>query len=177
MAAPPAFSCALAAVDYAFPWSTLITEFKSQGGVELAGALATLLAARVQPQAAAVDLVLPMPSSDERLARRGYNPAWELARRVAHAMRIDTSAHMLQRPFDGVAQRGHDRATRSRNVQGAFTVNQRHLGALRGARVAIVDDVMTTCATANEAARSLLAAGVANVQVWVVARTPAPLQP
>ena len=64
-------------------------------------------------------------------------------------------------------------ATRAaRNLQGAFVVTPRHAAWVRGARIALVDDVLTTGATAHAATRTLRAAGARDVQVWVVARTP-----
>ncbi len=64
------------------------------------------------------------------------------------------------------------RGERARNLQGAFVVSPRHAAWVRGARIALVDDVLTTGATAHAATRTLRAAGARDVQVWVVARTP-----
>ena len=66
------------------------------------------------------------------------------------------------------------RERREANVRDAFAVEPRQARRLRDADVAVVDDVMTTGATAAEIARTLLRAGARRVDVWVVARTPAP---
>ncbi len=66
------------------------------------------------------------------------------------------------------------RTQRLHNLQGAFDVPASKRPAVQGRHLALVDDVMTTGATAQEAARALLAAGAARVDLWVVARTPAP---
>jgi len=78
----------------------------------------------------------------------------------------------LRRTRDTGHQLALPREQRAANVRGAFAVAPRTAGVLRGRRVALVDDVMTTGATLAEAARVLLAAGAAEVQAWVVARTP-----
>jgi predicted amidophosphoribosyltransferase len=70
-------------------------------------------------------------------------------------------------------QLGLARAARSANLQGAFVVTPANATWVRGARIALVDDVLTTGATAHAATRALRAAGAREVQVWVVARTPA----
>lgn len=159
------------AVDYGAPWDSLIARFKYHQGADLAGLLASRLADGVPADAAAgVDLVLPMPLAPRRLAERGYNQAWELARRVARRHGRAASARLLQRTREAPPQAGLDRAARQRNLHGAFAVAD--AGALAGRHLALVDDVMTTGASIGEAARTLLAAGAASVQAWVLARTP-----
>jgi ComF family protein len=113
-----------------------------------------------------------VPLSAPRLATRGYNQAWELARRVARARRLPARADLLHRPVDTPAQSGLDRAERQRNLRGAFWVPPLAADAVRGQHLALVDDVMTTGATLREAAAALRQAGAATVQVWAVARTP-----
>lgn len=173
---PPPFDRAVCAVDYVFPWDHLIREFKFRGQVELADALARRLAAAVQVgrDGSAVEWVLPVPMSDQRLRERGYDQAWELARRVATGLRLPARADALVRTLDTVHQTALGRAARQRNLRAAFFVPGPQRAGLQGARVALVDDVMTTGATLREAAAALRRAGVAAVEVWVLARTPAP---
>jgi ComF family protein len=171
-AAPP-FEHTVCGTDYAYPWDHLITQFKFDGRVELARPLAERLAGAVRAAAnPAPDLVLPVPLAPRRLAERGYNQAWELARRVAAAAALPARAGLLLRPLDTAHQAELGRAERQRNLRAAFMVEPRHRHQLAGRRVALVDDVMTTGATAGEAAARLLAAGAAAVDVWVLARTP-----
>lgn len=170
---PPPFEHTVCAVDYGFPWDHLVSEFKYQARPELAGALAELMAAAVERSALALpEMVLPMPLAPQRLAQRGYNQAWELARRVAAAVKRPAWPHGLQRPLDTTPQAGLGRAERQHNLRTAFMVEPRHRPALAGLRVALVDDVMTTGATVREAAAAVLRAGAAAVDVWVLARTP-----
>jgi ComF family protein len=117
---------------------------------------------------------VPVPLSDARLRERGYNQAWELARRIARRTGTRAEASLLLRIRDTPHQLDLPPDARAGNVRGAFAIEPRRLGELRGRRVAVVDDVMTTGSTAGEIARVLKLAGAARVEVWVVARTPRP---
>jgi ComF family protein len=171
LAAPLPFERCICAVDYAPPWDRLIVAFKYNGLVELADALAARLQASLDAEAVSWPaLVLPVPLARERLAERGYNQAWELARRVAARLRLPADARVLERPLARAPQAGLGRAERRRNLQGAYAVTRPQ--AVAGRRIALVDDVLTTGATTAEATQALLAAGAAAVQVWALARTP-----
>jgi ComF family protein len=171
---PPAFERTVCAVDYGYPWDRLITRFKFHGMSELAAPLAAMLARAVVAATPTPPLlVLPVPLAPARLAERGYNQAWELARRVAATLRLRAQPQLLQRVIDTAHQTELNRTQRRANLRAALQVPPTQRDALRGRHVALVDDVMTTCATAEEASLALLRAGAASVQVWVLARTPA----
>jgi ComF family protein len=171
--APLPFEQAVAAVDYAFPWSDLVTALKFNAALDLASALGALLAEAVRAGAAPLPaLVLPVPLGAQRLAERGMNQAWELARRVAASLRLGADAGVLQRRVETPHLAGLPRDERARAIRGAFALAPGASARLHGRRVALVDDVMTTGATAAEAARTLLASGAQSVQLWVLARTP-----
>lgn len=171
LAHPLPLARCLCAVDYAEPWDRLIVRFKYHGGIDLAPVLADRLAGAIEAQRdATVDLIVPMPLAPRRLAERGCNQAWELARRVARRLGQRADPLTLQRMLDRAPQAGLDRAARRRNLQGVFAVP--HGAAVAGRHLALVDDVLTTGATVAEAAQTLLAAGAATVQAWVLARTP-----
>lgn len=170
-AQPLPFGHCRCAVDYAAPWDRLLAAFKYRGQVELAAALAERLQQALAPEDAEdIDLIVPVPLASERLRERGYNQAWELARRVAAALRRPADALVLERPLARAPQAGLGRAERRRNLQGAFRVARPEHVA--GRHIALVDDVLTTGATAAEAAQALLAAGATGVSVWALARTP-----
>ncbi|MEO8299775.1 MAG: ComF family protein [Burkholderiales bacterium] len=174
---PPPQHRAVTALPYAYPWDGLIQRFKTRAAVELAAPLAQLLADAVaqamsEGVLARPDRVLPVPLAAARLRERGHNQAWELARRVAPAVRIDASAGWVERVIDTPHQQALPREARLSNLRGAFALTPRGRAELAGLRVAVVDDVMTTGATVGELAGTLLRAGVAEVQVWVAARTP-----
>ncbi len=173
--APPAWSRAVAGVDYGYPWDRLLTSFKfhqrlDQVDVLLRPLLARLHESRETP--ATHVRVVAVPLARERLRERGYNQSWELARRLARALELEARADALFRVRDTGHQLGLQRAARAANLRGAFVVTPRHAAWVRGASIALVDDVLTTGATAQAATRTLLAAGARDVQVWVVARTP-----
>jgi ComF family protein len=172
---PPPWSCAVTAVDYGFPWNTLVKAFKFDGRTELAGVLAGLLGGAIDaaPGAArAVDLVAAVPLAPARLADRGFNQSWELARRLARRFALPAEAMLLRRPVDSAHQTMLTRAERAANLQGAFMVDPARRAALGGRRVALVDDVVTTGATVRAATLALERAGAAAVVVWAFARTP-----
>lgn len=175
IAHPLPFDRVVCACDYAFPWDRLVTRFKFHRAVELAGPLASLIVNAIERSGAErPDLVVPVPLAPGRLAERGYNQAWELARQVARRLGLRADAGRLQRPIDGVHQAGLPLAQRQRSLHGAFMPNPARREGLRGSRVALVDDVMTSGATLAEAAAALRRAGAAWVEAWVLARTPAP---
>ena len=170
---PPPFEHTVCVADYGFPWDRLITGYKFHGRVELAGAFAALMSSAVRASSAPLpQRVLPVPLAPARLAERGYNHAWELARRIAADLRLPAQADLLQRPITTEQQTGLGRAARQRNLRSAFMVDPGRRQMLAGQRVALVDDVLTTGATARASAAILLRAGAAAVDVWVFARTP-----
>ncbi len=177
------FASTCCAVDYAYPWDHLVARFKYQRQVELAGPLAQLMLNGPLPP---VDALVPVPLAESRLAERGYNQAWELARRLGAARRLPARADVLLRPLAQAAQAeqtgqprhatqaASTRAERLHNLRAAFMVAPALRPWLQGRQLGLVDDVMTTGATAREAAHTLLRAGAASVHLWVLARTPAP---
>jgi ComF family protein len=170
---PPPYASTIAAVDYDHPWDGLITQFKFHAALDLTPALAAqMLAALQRGDAPAPTLLLPIPLSDARLRERGYNQAWELARRLGRVLRCPTDARLLLRVRDTPHQLAFPPEQRAGNVRAAFAVEPRRRAELQGRSVTLVDDVMTTGATVAEAARTLLQAGAAEVGVWVIARTP-----
>jgi ComF family protein len=173
-----AFGHCVTAADYVAPWDRLITAFKFHQQVELAGALSQAIERAVlalAPHAEAAGrpaLLLPVPLSRERLRERGYNQAWELARRLGRRLGIRATPHVLHRSRDTADQIGMTRQQREHNLRDAFWVEPAGRAMLQGRHVALVDDVLTTGATAHAAALSLTRAGAASVDVWVIARTP-----
>ena len=171
---PPPFEHTICAVDYAYPWDRLMTQFKFQGMVELSAPLADRLLAAVRASSCPLpERLVPVPLSDTRLAERGYNQAWELARRLGRALRISASPLDLTRVLDTPPQVHLSRAQRLANLRAAFVVPASRADAVRGRRIGLIDDVMTTGATAEAASHALLRAGAAAIDLWVVARTPA----
>lgn len=114
-----------------------------------------------------VDAVIPVPLHPARLVERGFNQAEVLARAVANRVAKPLWTHVLERIRPTAAQARLAVESRRANVWGAFRV--REAGALAGKRILLVDDVLTSGATAGEAARVLLRAGAAEVKVLCLA--------
>jgi ComF family protein len=172
---PPPFERTIAAVEYGHPWDGLITRFKFHDALDLTNALVhRMLEAIRADRHATPDLLLPMPLSDARLRERGYNQAWELTRRLAESFNCAIDSSLLLRVKHTPHQLALHPEQRVDNVHGAFAIEPRRMAEIRGRRVTLVDDVMTTGATAAEAARTLLRGGAIEVHLWVVARTPRP---
>jgi ComF family protein len=171
--APPAWDRTITLADYDGPWPALITALKFHQQVELASALANGLATAVcRSDGPRPDLLVPVPLSPSRLRERGFNQAWELARRIGRRLGVPASPIPLQRVRDTAHQIGKSRAERERNLRDAFWVQPRRSVPMAGRRLALIDDVLTTGATAQAAALALRRAGAAAVDLWVLARTP-----
>ena len=126
--------------------------------------MAEAFAALPRPQA-----LVPVPLHATRLRQRGYDQALELAKPLAQALGIPLHADALQRQRATAAQSELDAEARKRNLRGAFAL---HPGQALPEHVVLVDDVMTTGATLQAAAKTLRRAGVLRVDAWVCARVP-----
>ncbi len=167
---PPPLDICLAAVSYAFPWSNLIVDYKfhSQPGLASAFALLQRSTPWVEPALDAANLVLPMPLSKGRLQTRGFNQALTLARQLAPDK---TDQRLLLRIKDTPAQSSLKRADRLNSLNDAVAIEPLLVEKIRGARLVLVDDVMTSGASLYAAARVLRSAGAAHITGLVIART------
>lgn len=156
-----AFAQARAAAAYDDAARKLVHAWKERGLRRLASAAAELTAERLPPPA--VDALTFVPAERDRRLARGHNPAERLARELARLWELPCLP-LLERTRGG-RQRGSGAAAR-RSVRGAFRATQ---AAPR--RVALVDDVFTTGATASAAATALRAGGARAVEVVTFART------
>jgi ComF family protein len=161
---PPQYQRVVAPFCYRFPLDALIQAYKYGGRLAHARVLGAALAAVVAPD---VDVIVPMPLAPRRLAERGYNQALEIARVVASATRLPLLPLACRKVVETPPQAALPWKERARNVRRAFVCD----ADVRGKRVAVVDDVLTTGATLNELARVLRKAGAIEVAGWVVART------
>ncbi|WP_339415374.1 MULTISPECIES: ComF family protein [unclassified Pseudomonas] len=174
---PPPFKQVIAPWTYSFPIDSLISRFKHQARWPFGQMLARLLAQHLQhrldnTELTRPDCLLPVPIARKRLRERGYNQALMLTRWLSSELNLPHDEHVLLRPHDTVAQQALDAKTRKRNLLGAFAlapgaqVQDRHF--------ALVDDVLTTGATAHSLAQLLMKAGARQVDVYCLARTPKP---
>jgi ComF family protein len=168
----PQYDATVAALAYDFPADVLVQALKFRGELALAPFFAGLLVQKLagrQP----MDCILPVPLSDRRLRERGFNQALEIARDLVPATRARLTPGICERARDTPAQMELPLAGRAKNVRGAFHCPR----LLAGAKIAVLDDVMTSGATLDEIAGTLKRAGAAHVENWVVARTFPPVPP
>ena len=167
---PPPLDACHAVVRYGYPRSGLISRYKFHGRPGWAAAFADLLLADrgAASALAGADHVLPMPLAAGRLRERGFNQAWELARRVAPRQ---ARSGMVLRLRETVPQMRLDRDERLRNLRHAFAVEPAAAAQVRGASIVVVDDVMTSGASLFSLAAVLKDAGAARVDAIVLART------
>jgi len=166
---PPAFAATRCAFAYAYPLDALVHALKYGGRTAHAAIFAEALAALPAPRP---DCIVPLPLSVARQRERGYNQAAEIARHLGRLLGVPV-VEGLRRTRDTAPQATLPLRHRHANVRAAFAVT----ALLAGARVALVDDVMTTGATLDAAARAARAAGARTVEAWIGARTLPPGSP
>ena len=167
---PPAFDRLHVPWAYAWPLDQLILAWKHGGSVRAGRVLADLAreAAAALPEPAPT-LVVPVPLHPRRLRERGFNQAGQLARVVAATLAVPLESRGVQRVRATASQQALGRVERRRNLRGAFAVTA---GArvFSGARVLLVDDVVTTGTTLSTLADVLRAAGAERVDGLALAR-------
>ncbi|MFJ6216361.1 ComF family protein [Streptomyces sp. NPDC092296] len=177
---PPGLPPVYAAAPYAGAVRGLLLAHKERGALRLAGPLGRALAAAVpatarHPADGRPLLLVPVPSAGHAVRARGHDPVHRLARAAARELRragVPCRAAAVLRPVRAIAdQAGLGAADRRRNLAGALAVRPAAAAGLRGRRVVLVDDLVTTGATLAEAARAVTAAGAALPAAATVAAT------
>ena len=170
---PPPLSAVLAAVDYDYPWAQMVRDFKFHADIAWARSFARMMRSTpwVDPALEAVDWIVPMPLSGQRLLERGFNQSDVLAAALETGQPRKVRRDVLVRIRDTAAQSSLPRSERHANVANAFVVHPEGFNAVRGKTVMLVDDVMTTGASLHAAARALAQAGAAQTIALVFART------
>ena len=167
---PPAFDHARAACVYDEHVSDLILKLKHADRTDLSGLFARWIARAAADRLPHVDGVVPVPLHRWRLLRRRYNQAAEIARPLARQARLAYWPDVLVRHRATGTQGGKSGDARRTNMVGAFVVPPAWRSRVDGRRILLVDDVLTTGATATGCALALKAAGAACVDVAVIAR-------
>lgn len=157
---------------YGFPVDHLVHLLKYHRRLAVGRVLGALLARSVREFGLHldVDVMLPVPLHPERLAERGFNQSAEIARSAARVLGCRYQERVLRRERLTRPQVGLRPDERRANLADAFRATR----DLRGLRVVIVDDVLTTGATACAVAAALLEAGAFSVDAWCVARAAPP---
>ena len=154
-------------MSYTGPWVSLIAQFKFQSQPGWARHFAVLMQSTpfVADALEQAHVLIPIPLSFKRLSERGFNQSLVLSQQLS---REKTHPSSLLRMRNTLAR--NERLT---NLKGAFAVAPFMSAQLRGKRILLIDDVMTSGATINAAAQVLKQAGAAHVSALVFARTPA----
>jgi ComF family protein len=164
----PAYTRAWSLYPYEPPLQDAIRLFKYHGKVVLAAALGDLMCAAVR-QPLEVDLLMPVPLHPSRLREREFNQSILLADRLNRRLRLPLSHDNLIRIRRTESQTALSRAARLKNLRRSFAVLRPE--EIKGKRILLVDDVLTTGTTVNECAKVLRKAGSADVYVGTLART------
>lgn len=167
---PPTFDRCITPFRYDFPINQLIAGFKHQKKLHYGAVLAELWLRHCQSQLdAKPDLLIPVPIHWRRRLFRGFNQSLLLSTDLGKALDIPILS-AVSHPRATHSQQGLSAAARRKNLQRAFSFSA---GVdIKGRHLAIVDDVVTTTATANTMAAILARNGAARIDIWCLARTP-----
>lgn len=171
---PPRYRTARAALLYDDMAKRLILPFKYADRPEAAGGLARLMARPGAELLARADLIVPVPLHRSRLRARGYNQAALLARALGRiaGRRVCVDPLLRLKHTQPLNKLGRD--ARHEVLDGAITIRPQRAARIAGASILLIDDVMTSGATASACADALLAAGAASVDVLALARVTDP---
>jgi ComF family protein len=170
IANPPAYRRARAAVRYDGVARDLVHALKYQDRTDLAPIMGRWMARAGTELLQDADLVVPVPLHWKRGWSRRYNQAALLGSTISQASGRPLVTGILRRSRQTAPQIGLSRQDRARNVQGAFEVPASARPEIAGRRLVLIDDVLTSGATLDACARSLLRAGAEDVDVLVFAR-------
>jgi ComF family protein len=179
----PSFDCCYGVFQFTNPVGPLLNQFKHRRNFRNGKVLSAALANKIHAHYRQQDLpecIVPVPLHWRRLVWRGFNQATFIGQEIGRKLDLSVKS-ILKRSLATTKQQGLDRKQRLKNLTDAFVVNgtatvtrQTISKQTIPKHVALVDDVMTTGATAEAASIALKRAGVARVDVWVIARTPSP---
>ncbi len=167
---PPTYSRAIAGIEFTAPGDQLMRAFKAKGRLTEAGIFARLLwrnMHRASPQLPTLDALVPIPSSREAILKRGFNPAGEIARELAWLSGVPLRRAWCRRTRETSSQKSLNLRARQDSVRGLYQAQVPQ----RCGWVGLVDDVLTTGSTLEEASGALLRAGAQGVVALVAART------
>ena len=174
MADPPAYDRARAAVCYDDVARKLVQAYKYSDRLDLAPLMGRWMARAGAELLAGADALIPVPLHWRRLWARRFNQSATLAGEIGQAAGVPVMHAALKRVRATPQQVGLSHSERAENVQGAFQVPAEQKSLVKGRRLVLVDDVLTSGATVDTCARALLRAGAAHVDVLVFARVVAP---
>lgn len=176
LAFPPNFAYSVIPFAYQFPIDALVTRFKFNGdllaGKILTHALIEAVRGAYQEQSYVFpDCILPIPANRWQHCVRGFNQAEILAQGLSQTLAIPYFHQVLIRGYRHQTQHQRSRQERFLQLQNLYRLNPKAQVSIRNKRIGLVDDVVTTCATARHVSQLLLQAGAAEVHLWAIART------
>lgn len=170
IADPPAYRRARAAVRYDDVAAALVHALKYQDRTDLAPTMGRWMARAGDELLREADLLVPVPLHWRRNWSRRYNQSGALARAISKRSGVPIASDALARIRPTEQQIGLSRSERARNVQGAFKVSAEKTSCVEGRRIVLIDDVLTSGATASSCVHALLRARAEAVDVLVFAR-------
>jgi ComF family protein len=166
---PPVFDSVIAPLCYQDPIDQMLCALKYHQQLSFARTAAGLITDTVRESGEPMpDLLIGVPMTHRAVRKRGLNQAVFLARLIGRQLGIPVKSTLIKKLRETDRQSTLNASKRQRNLKGAFHCK----GSLEDKHIALVDDILTTGATANEISRVLKAAGANRVDIWVCARTP-----
>jgi ComF family protein len=163
---PPYFDRTLVAYCFEEPLRSLLHRFKYHNGLYLSSFLSHLVIQAIKKEDKTPQCLIPVPMHPKRIRERGFNHAAILTQSLAKKLRIPYDISACQKIINTAPQASLDGEQRQKNLHHAFKTKK-----IPYQHVALIDDLITTGATANELARTLKKAGVKQVDLWCCART------
>ena len=165
-----AYDRIIAPTVYRHPIDQMLCSLKYAGRLQWARTAAGLVVDCVLQQDLELPhLLLPVPMTRKAIRQRGFNQSAYIARLVGRQLKIKVGFDVVHKTRETLRQSTLSRSQRQQNIVGAFALTR----PVAGTRIAIVDDVVTSCSTVAELAGVLKAAQASEVNVWACARTPA----
>lgn len=165
----PHYDATQALLSYGFPADAILQHYKYSNALYLSETFGYLLSDNILN--ANCDVIIPMPLHITRQQSRGFNQSLEVAKVVAQQLNIPLDSASCSRIKNTVPQASLPLKERLKNMHGAFQIKSDIASdTIKGKRIAIIDDVMTTGSSLNELAKTLKKAGAMHVECWVIAR-------
>ncbi len=168
----PQFDKARSVFKYNETSGRMITGLKYQDKTPYAKTLAKLMHGKLGELGGQFDVITSVPIHPKKLLKRKYNQSAILANKIGRQLGSKANNLILKKPKDTNPQASLTRDERIKNIKGAYKVNEKFKYQIVGKNILLVDDVLTTGATASECAKVLKNAGAAKVFVITAARTP-----
>lgn len=174
---PPAFSHSAIPFNYQYPLDFLIHNFKYRRHFACGNALTQTLSSYLQhyyPEnhLSWPDIIVPVPLHWWRRWQRGFNQTEIIGAGLEKALGIPLHTRLCYRHKRTPSQKGLSRAERQQNLRKAFALSTKSAPIIYGKTIALLDDVVTTTATARELSQLFIKHGAHDVHIWALARTP-----